>query len=131
MAYGSIIAALETKLVNFAVANSYDVSVPDIKYTPGTDPYLESFILPAETGQGGLSATSYQEYQGIYQVNVVTPKGNGTADERVIVDALLTEFSKASTAGSVQIQKSWASGSFEREGSWRVVPVSIRYRAYL
>ncbi len=126
--YSSIISALETKLVNFASTKGYDVAIPDMGYTPTTNAYIESFILPAENGFGGLASGSYQDYQGIYQVNVVTPKGGGTADERVMVQAVLNEFSKASKAGIVLIEKSWASGSFERESSWRVVPVSIRYR---
>ena len=62
---------------------------------------------------------------------MATKKGNGTADSRAIVDAVLGEFSKGSMAGTVQIQKSWASGSFDRDNAYFVVPVSVRYKAYL
>ena len=127
--YNTILSALETKLSDFATAQGYDVAWPDVKFTP-TNAYLESFILPAETGQGGLAVGSYQDYEGIYQINVVTKKGNGTADSRAMVDAVLSEFSKGSMAGTVQIQKSWASGSFDRDNAYFVVPVSVRYKVY-
>ena len=127
--YNTILSALETKLSNFATAQGYEVAWPDIQFSPNGS-YLESFILPAETGQGGLSVGSYQEFEGIYQINVVTRKGNGTADSRAMVDAVLAEFSKGSMAGTLQIQKSWASGSFDRDESYFVVPVSVRYKVY-
>ena len=136
--YNTILSALETKLSSFATAQGHYIAWPDVKFPSDSDisngysggPYLESFILPAETGQGGLAVGSYQDYEGIYQINVVTKKGNGTADSRAMVDAVLSEFSKGSMAGTVQIQKSWVSGSFDRDNAYFVVPVSVRYKVY-
>jgi hypothetical protein len=127
MNYNTILSALETKLNAFATTEGYTVAWPDVSSAP-SGAYLEGFLLPAETGFGGLAAGSFEDHQGIYQINVVTPKGGGTADERAMVDNVLTEFSKASKAGDVLIEKSWPSGAFEREDAYRVIPVSVRYR---
>jgi hypothetical protein len=136
--YNDILSALETKLSDFAAIQGYSVAWPDVKFPSdaevangfviGQSPYLEAFILPAETGTGALAGDGYQDYTGIYQINVVTKKGNGTADARAMVEAVLTEFGKAATAGVTLIEKSWASGSFDRDESYFVVPVSVRYR---
>lgn len=125
--YNDILSALETKLQTFANSEGYDVSWPDVKFTP-TGSYLEPFILPAETATGGLTSGSYQDYAGIYQINVVTKKGAGTSDVRAMVENVLTEFNKAEAAGIVLIEKSWPSGSFDRDEAYFVVPISVRYR---
>ena len=132
-AYSDIQAALETKLSAFATLNSYSVAWPNVKFEPASEPYLAAFNLPAETTTVGLENTSSNDYQGIYQIDVRCKKGKGGNESRTIVDAVLGEFSKGSTqtvnTTKVVIQQSWASGSFDIDDSWFVVPVSVKYRA--
>lgn len=130
--YSDILAALDTKLNTFAGANSYPVAWVGVAYTPDENPYLAPSFIPAQTGFGGLSAGSYQDYAGIYQIDVRTPKGRGMSDSRAITQAVLDEFSKASTTVfngvNVLIEQSWASSLFDIDGAWFSVPVSVRYR---
>lgn len=125
--YSEIISSLETKLNAFAIANNYDVSWPGVSFEPA-GAYLEAFLLPAETGTGGLKAGSFEDYRGIYQINVVTPMGGGTADMRAMIDSVLSEFAKATKAGDVLIEKSWVSGNIDRNQSFVVSPISVQYR---
>lgn len=127
-AYSAILTALETKLKAFADLNGYPVAWPDVDFTPSDQPYLEPFLILSEVGFGGLAAGSFEDNQGIYQINVVTPKGDGTIDQRVMVDAVLSEFSKASKAGAVLIERSWAGPTLEKTGAWNEVPVSVQIR---
>lgn len=127
-AYSAILTALETKLKAFADLNGYPVAWPDVEFTPNGQPYLEPFLILSEAGIGGLKAGSFQDNQGIYQVNVVTPKGGGTADQRAIVDAILSEFYKGSPAGGVIIEKAWAGSTLTRNDAWVFVPVSVQIR---
>lgn len=127
MPYNTILTALETKLANFATANSYDVAWPDVRFTP-TDAYLQPAFLPAETAFGTLADSS--DYGGIFQVDVVTRKGGGTADSRAIVDDVLAEFAKGVKATNVLIEKSWASPMFDRDDAYIIVPISIQYRYF-
>lgn len=131
--YADIQQALETKLSNFAIANSYDIAWPNVSFTPAADPYLTSFNLPAETSTLGLSIGSSDDYSGIFQVDVRCPKGSGSNDSRTITNNVMAEFSKGSeqTANTttVLIEQSWASGAFDIGDAWFSIPVSIRYRA--
>ncbi len=127
----TITAALETKLKNFAVTNGYDVAYLGVSYTPTDQPYLRCFMLPSQTTTRGLPTSSLNDYRGIFQVDVLQPKGQGIVTARAIVDEVLAEFSKGSKQGDVFVEMSWAGTAFEDRESWAAIPVSIRYRAFL
>lgn len=132
--YSNIRAALDTILNTYATAQSVDVAWQNTGYTPGPDAYLEPFLLPAESGTVGIEATGSIDYIGLYQVNVVCPKGGGTVESRTLVDGLLTAFARTTSetvsGQKVSIVKSWASPALDRNDAWYVVPVSIRYRSF-
>ena len=133
-AYADIQAALDLKLSSFANMQDYPVAWTDVKFTPTNVPYLSASFIPAETDTVGLSVNDVDDNKGIYQINVNTPKGGGTADQRVIVSNVLTEFAKATVTSfntsDVLIEQSWASAAFDRNDSWVTVPVSVRYRLF-
>lgn len=132
MVYGDIITAIESKLASFATTEGVSVAWPNRIFEPSDDPYLAGNLLPSETSVGGLAAGSYQDYQGIYQVDVRVRKNTGTTDQRRLIEGLLTEFSKATLIDindtRVIIEKSWSSGAFEIGDNWMSTPVSIQYR---
>ncbi len=67
--------AIETKLAALATAKGIGVAYGVEPFKPQADqPYLRAFLLPSSTTCRYLG-TDALEYRGIYQISVVTPKG--------------------------------------------------------
>mgnify|MGYP000592344268 CR=1 FL=1 len=88
MSHKVIRSLFEQRLTAWAVARNLRVAYQGVTFEPGTDEiYLAAFTLPAGTNTNTLSG-DHRVYTGVFQINVVTPAGNGTGDAEGLVDEL-------------------------------------------
>lgn len=88
MSHKVIRSLFEQRLTAWAEDRDLRVAYQGDTFDPETDEiYLAAFTLPAGTNTNTLSG-DHRVYTGVFQVNVVTPAGNGTGDAEGLVDEL-------------------------------------------
>ena len=135
---------LEGRVAAICSSLGLPVAWPNIPFTPpDSSPYGRVYVLPAQTvGQDieGLMRT----YQGILQVNIITPAGSGVSHARGLaqsvadafpeglpmVDGELTVYINGPPQVRQPIQDRPTSAPNGSSGSITyTIPVSIQYRA--
>lgn len=135
---------LEGRVAVICSSLGLPVAWPNIAFTPPDNaPYGRVYVLPAQTvGQDieGLMRT----YQGILQVNIITPAGSGVSQARglaqsvadafpeglPLVDGDLTVYINGPPQVRQSIQDRPASAPNGSSGSITyTIPVSMQYRA--
>ncbi|MCF9000472.1 phage tail terminator-like protein [Pseudomonas syringae] len=92
MSHRIIRSLFETLLTTWAAARSLRIAYQGVSFTPEPDKtYLSAFTLPAGTGTNTLGG-DHRVYTGVFQVNVVTPAGNGTGEAEGLVDDIAALF---------------------------------------
>jgi len=96
--------------------------------------YVSENYLPSPTDPVGISSSSSQVFNGIYQVSVHAPAGKTKAEGLEVADLIRSTFSRGlrlTRAGMVvTIQRSASAPGFKVEDRW-VIPVSVYFRAFL
>lgn len=127
--FNDIQAALDNRLNT--LSGGYDVAWPNVKYEPaGNATFLSPNFIPEETLQVGLGATGKDETNGIYQVDVVYPAGQGRS---TIPDSIADHFKRGTvmTYNSVSVRvRSVSIGQAITEGAYHFVPVSVNFQTY-
>jgi hypothetical protein len=127
--FNDIQAALLTRLGT--LSGSTPIAYPNIEYEPsfGTE-YLNAQFLPAGTNQVTLGATGKDENVGIFQIDVVSPTGDGRS---IKSDSIADHFARGSTFTyngiSVRIRSVTIAPALLSE-AWYITPVSINYYTY-
>lgn len=92
MSHQIIRSLLEQRLTAWAVGRGLRVAYQGVSFEPQPDEtYLSAFLLPAGTDTNTLSG-DHRLYTGVFQINIVTPVGNGTGDAEGLVDEIGTLF---------------------------------------
>lgn len=92
MSHKIIRSLFETRLAEWATERGLRAAYQGVNFTPASDEtYLSAFMLPAGTNTETLSG-DHRVYTGVFQINVVTPVGNGTGDAEGLVDELADLF---------------------------------------
>lgn len=131
MSQASISAALATRLNT--LAGGYSVQWENAPLNPPAGVYLAEAFLPAATMAVGVASTSSDEYAGIYQVTVMSPKGGTKGPSRAACDAVLAHFPRGLrvSSGGITVAVLRASmGPALMDGDRYAVPISIDYRAF-
>jgi hypothetical protein len=139
-----IAALLESRLAEISFAIGMPVAWPNIIFEPPDDvPYGRVYILPAQTIGQDFSG-QLRTYQGIFQVNIVTPVGIGVSKARsftnaiaggfpeglALVDGELTVYINGPPQVRQPIQDRPTSAPNGSSGSITyTIPVSMQYRA--
>jgi hypothetical protein len=88
MSHLTIRLLYQQRLDAWAANKGLRVSYEGAEFIPESDEtYLSCFALPAGTDTNTL-AGDHRAYTGVFQINVVTPVGNGTGDTEGLVDEL-------------------------------------------
>lgn len=148
--YQKILAALDSGLKAFAVANpltfSYlgavvynaeamDIAWENVSYTPKIGrPYLEVFLLPADSVQAGNGQTKATLEKGVYQVGVWFPRDEGAGAAIGRADLLRQYFDRSrqlSFGGvSVQVERTPSLSPAAIGADWYTRYVSIPFFTY-
>ena len=120
---------LESRLADIALAIDMPIAWPNIIFEPPDDvPYGRVYILPAQT-IGQDFAGQLRTYQGIFQVNIVTPAGIGVGKARTFASDL-TVYINGPPQIRQPIQDRPTSAPNGSSGSITyTIPVSMQYRA--
>lgn len=126
--FNDVQAALDTKLKTLS---GTPVAFPNVPYKPqaGTV-YVRARFLPTETVQVSLGATGKDETNGIYQIDVVAPRGSGRPQ---LLDTVADLFKRGTvlTYNSVTIRvRSVSMAPAILEDEWYFVPISVNFQTY-
>ena len=126
--FNDIQAALDTQL---ATITSAPIAFPNVPYTPSAQTsYLRASLIPADTVQASLGTSGKDETNGIYQVDVVVPRGSGRPG---LIDTVADAFKRGTvlTYNSKSLRvRSVSMGSAILDDEWYFVPVSINFQIY-
>lgn len=134
MSFPDITGALEAHLGVWADKQAIPVAWDNIQFNPpASGIYLTSHDMPASPYSIDLAGTSVIS-SGVYQVNVVVPKGSGKSEARriaALVAALFPENAEIPGEGfAVWITAPPAIFSGMPDAVSYTVPVSINYRVH-
>ncbi|WP_273807277.1 MULTISPECIES: DUF4128 domain-containing protein [unclassified Pseudomonas] len=123
----------ESRLSAWAVAEGYPVAYQNQDFTPPENGiYLRAYLLPAPTGSDTL-AGDHRRYQGVFQISVVVPTGQGAGQAEDIVGELADLFPLydrlTRDAFTVVITTPVSQGPEVPEASTFTLPASFSYRA--
>ena len=96
--------------------------------------YLEPHLFPSDTFYPEIGTDTAAYLSGIYQVNVVAPKGQGWGNVADLVDSITNHFKRGTVLSnenmSIKIKKvNFEPGIYNAKGNY-VVPISIVYFTY-
>jgi hypothetical protein len=126
--FNDVQAALDTKL---ATITGTSIAFPNVPYKPqaGTT-YLRASFLPAETVQASMGANGKDETNGIYQIDVVVPRGTGRPQ---LIDTVADLFKRGTVLSynsiSVRVRSVSMSPAILDE-EWYFVPISVNFQSY-
>jgi len=111
----------------------YPVAYQNSPFTPHSGQlYLRAFLIPADTGSDDL-AGEHRRYQGLFQVNVVSPAGQGSGEAETIVMQLADLFPVNMLLNdgdfTVQIVEPVAQGPEIQDATEYTTPAGFGYRA--
>lgn len=83
---------LESRVAIIAESLGLPIAWPNIAFTPPDDaPYGRVYVLPAQTVGQDLEG-QLRTYQGILQVNIITPAGSGVSQARGLAQSVADAF---------------------------------------
>lgn len=123
--------ALDARLAtSYGGVGETPVAWPNNEYSPSGVVYLRPTFLPSNTLQAGMSASGLDETNGVYQVDVFTPKGAGRSQ---IADDVADLFKRGTvlTASSVKMRiRSVSIGASRDDGAYYITPIEINWQTY-
>ncbi len=132
---GMIPDALLDHLSRLVLSPVLPIAYPDVAFTPPSSGYLKTYYIPNGTERICITPGSPNRYQGILQVTVVFPAGQGAVKPNDVAGQIASHFAEGTqlqtAAGPVRIDKR---PSVERpmQDTDRIqIPVSIDWVAYL
>lgn len=123
-------AAFATRLQAFPSLPS--VAWENVPFTPAAGVmYLRPSLLPGEPIQGEIGPLGQNWHNGIYQISIYAPAGQGVSAAEAVRDALVDWFKRGTlltySDATVQVVKSWP-GPMLQETDRIHIPVTVRYR---
>lgn len=88
MSQDKIRAIFEQILTDYAEDNNLRVKYQNVNFTPlAKETYLQSDLIPVSTNSRDLQG-KHRNYNGVYQITIVTEKGVGTLRAKQILEDL-------------------------------------------
>jgi len=127
--FNDIQAAFDTKL---GQSVSDPIAYPNIPYEPSAGTvFVRPSFLPAETSQASLGANGKDETVGVYQIEVVAPRGSGRPQS---VDAIADAFKRGTVLTyndvNVRIRSVSIGVALVTDTAWYSVPVSVNFQTF-
>ena len=127
--FNDIQAAFDAKI---GQSVSDPIAFPNVPYEPSAGTvYVRPTFLPAETIQASLGATGKDETNGVYQIEVVVPRGSGRPQT---IDSIADAFKRGTvlTYNGVKVRvRSVSIGiALVTDTAWYSVPVSVNFQTF-
>ncbi len=126
-------AALDSHLAGLEL--DLPLAWENVPFTPEVgQPWLKTGFLPAPVRQAELAPDGGRNrHQGIYQVSLFYPAGQGSGPARSMAERVISGFKRGTVLSGegikVHIQRAWR-GPALSEPDWFQVPVSVQWFAY-
>jgi hypothetical protein len=92
MSHSIIRLLFQERLAAWAQARGLRVAYQNVAFDPADDEtYLQAYLLPAGTDTNTIGG-DHKAYTGVFQVNAVTPSGNGPTAAEDLVTAIADLF---------------------------------------
>jgi len=99
-----------------------------------SDPYTRTSLLPAETNTLTIGPSGWDEFQGLYQIDLFFPSTDGVKGSNFMVDEIIKAFPKGSLITqegiNVRIVNYWREPSIESDNLYQT-PVIIRWDSFI
>ena len=130
-----IFRALTDRLDTLATAQSLSVAKPGLPFTPASNtPYLKVWHMPSST-EALTVAGDVNEYRGTFQVSVFYPAERGLVAPYELASLVADHFATGTELSHEGVSFSVLApphiGPALDEPGWVMLPVSIRFRAFL
>ena len=66
----------------------------DDENSPLTEKYMRTSIIPLETNDSSIGIGGCDQFNGLYNVEIFTPTGNGAEESDYWIDEIITQFPK-------------------------------------
>lgn len=127
--FNDIQAALDNRLSS--LSGGYDIAWQNIKYEPtGNATFLAPTFIPDEMLQVSLGSNGKDEMNGLYQVDVVYPAGQGRSS---VPDAIADHFKRGTVLsynGTNVRVRSVSIAQAITEGAYHFVPITVNFQTY-
>lgn len=115
---------VESRLASLKLPTAFE----NVRFTKPAGDWLEVFFLTPNKMLVNVAADGYREH-GMFQVNVYTKLGDGTAKATALVDQVKSLFPVLPADGLVKIEQPPNEAKGFPDGDYWCVPVTVRYRA--
>jgi len=118
-----------------AIGTTYPVKYPNLPFVTPSTPWLRLTVLPNQPLQVALGANGRDTITGIFQIDVLAPKGSGRNVSLGIIDSLCGGAFKSGlrytiTGGEVKIRSAGLIATQE-DTSWYQSVINVEFIAYL
>lgn len=129
-------STIETMLNNKTdlVLEDYPRQQPNSNYTPAVGkPWYRTTFLPAQPQPTSIGRNGYDMLNGLFQIDIFTPRGTRQTFAHQLTDLLVGEFERGSivvdSANVINIQRSWSETNKE-EPSWYHTMIMVSWSSF-
>lgn len=109
------------------------IAWPGARFTPPETAYLQVSLFPLPTSVATL--TSHDRHDGIMQVSVFCPRGEGVIEAMEIAGCVLARFKRTTriekNSRTVRIDRAPSVAGVVQETGWLQIPITIPWTAYV
>ena len=109
---------------NYAASQALPVVFENVSVPQPSGDYLETYLMPTETGSGTLNAA---RQNGLFQINIYTLQNKGTLTADRIAAELMALFVRGTRLGIVAIGKHPNRSKGMLVNGWYAVTVTVDY----
>lgn len=127
--YGSIAVAVTSSEDYGSLATDTEIAWPNYTFDDSGE-FVRPTFLPGDTEQAGMGADGLDVTDGLFQVDIYTPRGKGRSQ---LVDSIGDLYKRGTvlTYGSASVRVRGPSlGASRFEGDWFVTPIRINWQVY-
>jgi hypothetical protein len=126
---------LQTPLASLtSIASDHVVYMNTIYTNNDNEPFIATYIVGSGTRQAGLGTYGKQVYDGIFQINIFVPVGNGLSILNTITSELKSIYFRGATLYNDEISvkcKIAYEGTADHDDDWYMLPFNVDYYAYV
>ena len=130
---GQIPDLLLTRLGSLPFSPAYEIAMPGVPFNPPAGTYLEAVVMPNTTVNLYFANSDPDMFQGILQITVVAPAGQGIIAASDIAGTICADLKAAVIIGNgltIKIDDRPSIAPSMQEADRIRIPVSARYRAF-
>lgn len=130
---GKIADLLLTRLGTLPFSPAYEIAYPNVPFDPPAGTYLEARILTNNTVNMFMADSDPDMFQGILQITVVAPNGEGIVSASDIAGEIAGDLKAAQITGqglTIKIEDRPSIAPSMQEADRIRIPVSARYRVF-